>query len=103
MRVCRATRLLAKKNFAGSGFSRRVAALHYVPSLVTTSVNNHSIDPVVVENMVRDVVACEALSFTGQVAIILLSLHAKSVQRDLSITCDDGICEATFPSDDDSS
>ena len=96
MRVCRATRHLARRNFTTRGLSRRVAVLHYVPSVVTTALNNHSIDPVVVEHLVRDLIACEALSFAGQVAIILLNAHIKSVQKGSSIRCDSDICEVTY-------
>ena len=92
MRVKRAARLLVKKNFTGSP-SKRVAAIRYVPPVVTSSLNNHSLDPMIIENLLRDIVTCEAVSFTFQLAVILISLHAKSVQRDLSIACDSGICE----------
>jgi len=72
--------------------SRRIAAVNYVPPVVTTSLNNHSIDLAILENLLRDIVTCEAVSFACQVAIILISLHAKSVQRNLGIACDSGTC-----------
>ena len=96
MRVCRATRHLAKRNFTLRGLSKRVAALHYFPSVVTTSINNHSVDPVILEHLIRDMVACESLSFAGQVAIILLNGYLKNVQRNIRITCDEDICEVIY-------
>lgn len=92
MRVKRVAKILVKKNFARTS-SRRVAAIHYVPPVVTASLNNHSIDPVILENLLRDIVTCEAMSFTCQMAIILLSIYTKSVQRNLNIAFDKGICE----------
>ena len=95
MRVCRAARLLVRKNFNTKGLSRRVVALHYVPSMVMTSLTDHKVDPSVIEHMVRDAAACEAISFVGQVAIILLNTCVKSVSKDLRIRCDNGICEVS--------
>jgi len=86
MKLLRVTRHLGKRNFSARGFSRRVAALHYIPPVITTTVNNHNIDPVVMAHMVRDMCACEAMSFAGQVAIITLSLNVKNVQRGLRTT-----------------
>lgn len=92
MRVRRVARLLVKKNFTSSS-SKRVAAIRYVPPFVTSSLNNHSIDPMIIGSLLRDIATCEAVSFAFQLAAILISLHTKSVQRNLSIACDSGICE----------
>ena len=91
MKLVRVTRHLGRRNFSARGVSRRVAALRYVPSVLTTSMNNHGVDPVMVAHMVRDMCACEALSFAGQVAIVTLSLSTKSVSGNLSISDQTGI------------
>ena len=96
IKVGRAARLLVRRNFTTRGMSKRVAALRYVPPVVTSVVDNHSVDPVLLGNIIRDMMACEALSFTGQLVILVLSVYAKSVSRNLSITCEKDICEVEW-------
>ena len=91
MRVVRVTRHLTQRNFSRRGVTRRLTALHYVPTVVTTTINNHNIDPVLVGNMARDLCACEAMSFAGQVAIVMVALQMKNVRRGLRSPGDTGI------------
>jgi hypothetical protein len=81
MRVIRVTRHISRKNFFLRGASRRVMALHYIPSAVCSAISQHNLTPEIIEHVAMDACACEAMSFVGQVAIVTVALHAKNVRK----------------------
>ena len=95
VKISRAARHLVARNFSARGFSRRVAALHYIPTVVMSSIDHHSVAPGIIEHVAVDLAACEALSFTGQMAIILLAPHLKNVGKASSVLRDRDIHEVT--------
>ena len=86
MRVVRVTRHLTQRNFSRRGVTRRLTALHYVPTVICSAVSHHNLTPDIFEHLAVDMCACEAMSFVGQVAIVMTALHTKNVQRGLRYT-----------------
>ena len=83
MRVVRVTRHLTQRNFSKRGVTRRLTALHYVPTVICSAVSQHNLTPHTFEHLALDMCACEAMSFAGQMAIVLTALHTKNVRRGL--------------------